>query len=128
MLNSSPFTINTLVQDVIFCPDLGDAVSQKWYQEIDHWSFKNHDRKDTSPPKAHIGYFTAMLWKETRKFGIGFGEENGKLFIVARYFPHPNAKGQFKENVQPLIEYDSSVNEEMKMKLRCLEQKNTQIK
>ena len=71
-----------------------------------------------------------MIWRDTRKFGIGFSEFQGKLFIVARYFPHPNGHGQFKENVQPLIEnvFPGANNEEMQMELRRLEQQNNQIK
>ena len=43
-----------------------------------------------------------MLWRETTRFGIGLSEYKGKLFIVARYYPHPNTIGEFEENVQPL--------------------------
>ena len=77
-------------------------MSRKWYAEIEHWSFRTHTRKETSPPNAHTGYFTAMLWRETTRFGIGLSEYKGKLFIVARYYPHPNTIGEFEENVQPL--------------------------
>ena len=34
--------------DVIFHPDLGDDVSQKWYDEIQHWSFKTNTSKSSS--------------------------------------------------------------------------------
>ena len=87
---------------MIFHPDLGDEVSRRWYEEIEHWSFRTHSRKETSPSNAHTGYFTAMLWRDTTRFGIGLSEYRGKLFIVARYYPHPNTIGEFEDNVQPL--------------------------
>ena len=91
-----------LFKDVIFHPELGDTVSQKWYSEIEHWSFRTHGLKETSPPNAHVGYFSAMLWRSTTRFGIGLSEHNGMLFIVARYYPHPNTIGEFEKNVMPL--------------------------
>ena len=90
------------IKDVLFHPDLGDEVSRKWYQEIEHWSFRSHGPKETSPPNVHVGYFSAMMWRSTTRFGIGLSEHNGKLFIVARYYPHPNTQGEFEDNVMPL--------------------------
>ena len=101
-LYTAIFFIMILSKDVIFVPELGDLVSQKWYSEIEHWSFRTHGPKETSPPNVHTGYFSAMLWRSTTRFGIGLSEHNGMLFIVARYYPHPNSKGEFEKNVLPL--------------------------
>ena len=85
--------------DVIFHPDLGDEVSRKWYEEIEHWSFKNGTAKRDRGAHVHTGFFTAMIWRGVTRFGIGFCEFNGHLYIVARYYPHPNMPDEFIENV-----------------------------
>ena len=89
---------------MIFHPDLGDEVSRKWYEEIEHWSFKNGAAKRDSPPHVHTGFFTAMIWSGVTHFGIGFCEFNGHLYIVARYYPHPNMPGEFIDNITNLKE------------------------
>ena len=87
--------------DVLFDPDMGDEVARMWYKEIEHWSFRKGEPKKDSPPGVHTGFFTAMIWRGVTNFGIGHCEFNGKLYIVARYYPHPNMPGEFLENISP---------------------------
>uniref|UniRef100_A0A8C8VT76 SCP domain-containing protein n=1 Tax=Peromyscus maniculatus bairdii TaxID=230844 RepID=A0A8C8VT76_PERMB len=50
------------------------------------------------------GHFTAMVWKNTRKTGVGKASaSDGSSFVVARYFPAGNLvnQGFFEENVPP---------------------------
>ena len=45
-----------------------------------------------------------MVWRAVTHFGIGHCEFNGKLYIVARYYPHPNMPTEFLDNIFPLKE------------------------
>uniref|UniRef100_A0A3Q2ZV33 GLI pathogenesis-related 2, like n=1 Tax=Kryptolebias marmoratus TaxID=37003 RepID=A0A3Q2ZV33_KRYMA len=48
------------------------------------------------------GHFTAMVWKSSKKLGVGKASaSDGSSFVVARYFPAGNItnKGHFENNV-----------------------------
>uniref|UniRef100_A0A3P9M893 GLI pathogenesis-related 2, like n=1 Tax=Oryzias latipes TaxID=8090 RepID=A0A3P9M893_ORYLA len=50
------------------------------------------------------GHFTAMVWKNTKKLGVGKAvASDGSSFVVARYFPAGNItnQGHFENNVLP---------------------------
>ncbi|KTG04961.1 hypothetical protein cypCar_00029755 [Cyprinus carpio] len=50
------------------------------------------------------GHFTAMVWKSSKKLGVGKAvASDGSTFVVARYFPAGNItnQGHFQANVLP---------------------------
>ena len=52
---------------------------------------------DYSKPTAH---FTQLVWKQTRKLGIGLAKaKNGSWYVVCNYEPAGNISGLFRENV-----------------------------
>ena len=51
------------------------------------------DRKNAN---KMIGHYTQMIWKETTKVGMGaYVNKNGKIYVVARYYPSGNWDGEF---------------------------------
>ncbi|XP_028673244.1 GLI pathogenesis-related 2, like [Erpetoichthys calabaricus] len=76
----------------------GKEVAERWYGEIKNYNFR-------SPGfSSGTGHFTAMVWKSTKKLGVGKATtSDGSTFVVARYFPAGNITnaGYFKENVLP---------------------------
>ena len=48
------------------------------------------------------GHFTQVVWKGSKEVGIGkaFGND-GRVFVVANYYPAGNILGKFKDNVFP---------------------------
>ena len=46
------------------------------------------------------GHFTQVVWKDTKEVGFGKSKgQNGKIFVVANYYPAGNVIGYFKPNV-----------------------------
>jgi hypothetical protein len=52
---------------------------------------------------AKTGHFTQVIWKNSRRVGVGFAIGNGgrSAFIVAQYTPPGNVQGTFRSNVSP---------------------------
>lgn len=58
--------------------------------------------------------FTQMLWKGTKRFGIGFAKmESGEgtcTYVVARYRPTGNVAGAFRDNVASSVDKRTCTN------------------
>lgn len=88
----------------IFCvsssdPDLsvtGDEPVRSWYEEI-----KSH-RFGEEPESLESGQFTQVVWKDSRELGVAFAKANGRVVVVANYFPSGNIVGHFTRNVLPV--------------------------
>ncbi|XP_074057772.1 Golgi-associated plant pathogenesis-related protein 1 isoform X2 [Macrotis lagotis] len=77
----------------------GHDVADRWYSEIKNYDYKNPGFAPES------GHFTAMIWKNTKKMGVGKACANdGSSYVVARYFPAGNIinPGFFEENIPRL--------------------------
>uniref|UniRef100_A0A8C9TYA0 Golgi-associated plant pathogenesis-related protein 1 n=1 Tax=Scleropages formosus TaxID=113540 RepID=A0A8C9TYA0_SCLFO len=76
----------------------GKDVADRWYNEVKNY---NYNRPGFS---SGTGHFTAMVWRSTKKLGVGKAEAtDGSTFVVARYFPAGNItnQGHFEANVLP---------------------------
>lgn len=75
---------------------------EAWYGEVSDYPFWNPPNSifDT---EAQIGHFTQVVWKSTKKLGVGIASvKHGfwtTTYIVARYSPPGNYNGRFKQEV-----------------------------
>uniref|UniRef100_A0A4W5LIA9 Golgi-associated plant pathogenesis-related protein 1 n=1 Tax=Hucho hucho TaxID=62062 RepID=A0A4W5LIA9_9TELE len=77
---------------------IGKDVADRWYDEVKQYNF---NRPGFS---SGTGHFTAMVWKGSKKLGVGKASApDGSSFVVARYFPAGNItnQGHFDNNVLP---------------------------
>lgn len=75
---------------------------QSWYDEIEN--YYPYFGKD--PPKAlfpKVGHFTNLVWKETKRMGIGYAKGTNTVYVVCNYDPAGNLFTAFKDNVLPAI-------------------------
>lgn len=64
-----------------------------WYNEIRDYKYSKFKRNDTGPK---IGHYTQMVWKDSKEVGIASAiSKNGKVFVVARYYPAGNYLGEY---------------------------------
>ncbi|XP_016365113.1 Golgi-associated plant pathogenesis-related protein 1-like [Sinocyclocheilus rhinocerous] len=76
----------------------GKDVSDRWYNEVNQYNFNQPGFSSAT------GHFTAMVWKSSKKLGVGKAvASDGSTFVVARYFPAGNItnQGHFQANVLP---------------------------
>ncbi|KAJ6657853.1 hypothetical protein lerEdw1_001903 [Lerista edwardsae] len=76
----------------------GKEVADGWYSEIKNYNYQNPGFS------SGTGHFTAMVWKNTKKMGVGkAAASDGSTFVVARYEPAGNIvnPGHYEENVLP---------------------------
>ncbi|BCK56130.1 CAP domain-containing protein [Nocardia wallacei] len=77
---------------------LGDAsVVQSWYNEIKDYNFDDPD--SNMADFSEIGHSTQVVWKGSKKIGIGAACSGSTAYVVVNYAPAGNTMGQFAENV-----------------------------
>lgn len=69
-----------------------------WYDEIKLYDF--------SKPgfKSETGHFTCLVWKPTKKFGMGYAIQNDKVIVTFNSSPPCNEQSSFLQNVLPKIQ------------------------
>lgn len=75
----------------------GAPVVQAWYDEIKDYDFDNPDSNMAN--FSRFGYFTQVVWKGSKRIGIGAACNGSTAYVVANYDPAGNTVGQFAENV-----------------------------
>jgi len=72
-----------------------ETVVESWYRECKGYNFR------CEPVSLGFGHFTQLVWKNTRRMGIGKAKaKDGKrMVIVANYDPPGNFVGQYVQNI-----------------------------
>lgn len=106
-----PFTFANFAKSDSF-----DYIVQMWYDEISRYDYKNPTWENAAGET--VGHFAQVIWKSTKKFGIGAAKWPGKpgsYYVVARYIHllqtvsfhfsryYPRTWGDLQSNVLPLI-------------------------
>lgn len=71
-----------------------DAV-RSWYNEIKYYNW-NHPSF-----QMNTGHFTQVVWKSSKKLGVGFARRGNTIYVVCNYDPPGNYMNQFQQNVSP---------------------------
>jgi pathogenesis-related protein 1 len=76
-------------------PDIQQALTQAacaWYSEAGDYDF--------GAPGFTAGHFTALVWRGTRRVGLGWTrKDDGALVIVASFDPAGNVDGLYETNI-----------------------------
>lgn len=76
----------------------GRKVTDMWYEEHDQYRYGNPGFS------KQTGHFTQIVWQSSKEMGVGTAvSSSGAQFVVARYQPPGNVRGQFLENVKPAV-------------------------
>ena len=69
-------------------------VAKSFLAQAEFYDFNN------GPYNSKTSHFTQMIWKASKKMGIGTAmTKNGTWYVIVNYFPPGNVKGLFKDNV-----------------------------
>ncbi|CAF3322744.1 unnamed protein product [Rotaria socialis] len=76
---------------------VGATAVKLWYDEIKQYNFNSGGFSSAT------GHFTQVVWKGSRKLGMGVAYSNGgrSAYVVAQYTPPGNYMGRFTANVRP---------------------------
>jgi hypothetical protein len=79
----------------VFADDLIERCVEKWFAEQEKF-----DLEDQEYYRNRGNNYTQMMWKASKKFGIGIGiSENNIAHVCARFWPAGNNCGTFGHNV-----------------------------
>ncbi|XP_022090873.1 Golgi-associated plant pathogenesis-related protein 1-like [Acanthaster planci] len=76
----------------------GDKAVKSFYDEINRYNF------NSGGFSSGTGHFTQVVWKDSRRLGIGVAvnpRKQNEVFAVFNYDPPGNVSGRYKENVLP---------------------------
>ncbi|XP_065345974.1 uncharacterized protein LOC135943395 isoform X1 [Cloeon dipterum] len=78
----------------------GRDVALHWYGAMRQYDFfKEPDRLHAN---VNAGHFTQLVWVSTKQLGLGKAQSrNGRVIVVANYYPPGNVNGLYQKNVRP---------------------------
>jgi len=88
-------------------PDLGENISwfadggtedeavPGWYEEKKDYNFQ------TGQSYGMTGHFTQLVWKGSKRLGVGIAKRGREVWVVANYSPPGNWPGHQLQNVFP---------------------------
>lgn len=82
-----------------------DTLVQSWYDDIDNYATYFGAEPDMDSISLY-GYFTQLIWRDSRRVGVGCGIRGNSLFVVANYDPAGNVNGRFQSNVPAPMNYN----------------------
>ena len=68
-----------------------------WYQEVEYYDFSNPGFKDST------GHFTCLVWKDSKKYGLGISISDKTVVVCFNTSPPGNVIGEFEQNVLPKL-------------------------
>lgn len=69
---------------------------RSWYEEVKYYTWNAEPRISFKAAQ-----FSQMVWRSSKELGIGLARtKNGKVIVVASYYPRGNIIGQFLNNVR----------------------------
>lgn len=68
-----------------------------WYKEIEYYNFSKPSFS------SETGHFTCLVWKNSKKFGIGISIADDTAVISFNSSPPGNVVGEFEQNVLPKL-------------------------
>merc|ERR1712157_179370 len=79
----------------------GDEIADVWYNELKDYSWELPELNET----RFAGHFTQMIWNSTEMVGFGVAADGqGKVTVVAQYYPAGNIKNDYERNVPPRMD------------------------
>ncbi|XP_058118518.1 Golgi-associated plant pathogenesis-related protein 1-like [Anopheles ziemanni] len=69
--------------------------TNSWYNEIKYYRFGASQPHNFS----QVGHFTALVWKKSRRLGVGIASRGSNVYVVCNYDPPGNFMGQYHLNV-----------------------------
>ncbi|XP_053668153.1 uncharacterized protein LOC128718555 [Anopheles marshallii] len=73
----------------------GTEAVDAWYNEIKDYTFGAANPSNFS----QVGHFTQVVWKKSRKIGVGIAAQGKNIYVVCNYDPPGNYGGQYSANV-----------------------------
>ncbi|XP_058064882.1 Golgi-associated plant pathogenesis-related protein 1-like [Anopheles bellator] len=73
----------------------GTEVVNAWYNEIKYYAFGSPAPRNFS----QVGHFTQVVWKTSRRLGVGIAKKGTNVYVVCNYDPPGNFTGQYHLHV-----------------------------
>ncbi|XP_050092078.1 Golgi-associated plant pathogenesis-related protein 1-like [Anopheles aquasalis] len=75
----------------------GNEAVDSWYNEIKYYRFGASQPSNFS----QVGHFTQVVWRNSRRLGVGIAKRGTSVYVVCNYDPPGNFGSQYPQNVVP---------------------------